>query len=200
MFVGDWMNKDVKKNSLLKKYKYIIIFSIMGIILDQIVKLLVQINFNSRSLSKMLMSGGSIGPFKIISGRGIEIIHNFFYITFVKNTGGAWGIFSGNVIWLALISVAVVIVLVLFLRKEKELSKLTITYYSLLFAGIIGNLIDRIINGYVTDFLNFYLFGYDYPVFNIADCFIVIGIMLMFIDVVRGEVNEHKKRKRQHSS
>ena len=120
MFVGDWMNKDAKKNSLLKKYKYIIIISIMGIILDQIVKLLVQINFNSRSLSKMFMSGGSIGPFKVISGRGIEIIHNFFYITFVKNTGGAWGIFSGNVIWLALISVAVVIVLVLFLEKKKD--------------------------------------------------------------------------------
>lgn len=200
MFVGDWMNKDEKKNSLFKKYKYIIIISIMGIILDQMVKLLVQFNFNSSSLSKMLMSGGSIGPFKVISGRGIEIIHNFFYITFVKNTGGAWGIFSGNVIWLALISVAVVVVLLGFLRKEKELSKLAITYYSLLFSGIIGNLIDRIINGYVTDFLNFYLFGYDYPVFNIADCFIVIGIMLMFIDVVRGEVNEHKKRKRQHSS
>ena len=67
----------------------------------------------------------------------------------------------------------------------------------MLFAGIIGNFIDRLVNGFVIDYLNFYIFGYDYPVFNIADIFIVLGIILMIIDVIRGEVYAHKERKRK---
>jgi signal peptidase II len=66
-----------------------------------------------------------------------------------------------------------------------------------LFSGIIGNLIDRIFNGYVLDFLNFYILGYDYPVFNMANIFIVLGVVLMIIDVVRGEIYAYNKRKRK---
>ena len=83
---------------------------------------------------------------------------NFFYITNVKNTGGAWGMFSGNVPILALISAIVVLVLIYFLKEERKLNKISITYYGILFAGIIGNLIDRLFLGYVTDFFNFYIF------------------------------------------
>ena len=60
-------------------------------------------------------------------------------------------------------------------------------YYGMLFAGILGNLIDRLFFGYVTDFLNFYIFSYDYPVFNFADIFIVVGVLLCLIDIARGE-------------
>ena len=75
-----------------------------------------------------------------------------------------------------------------FLRSEKKLNKLSITYYGLLFAGIIGNCIDRIVNGYVTDFLNFFIFGYDFPVFNVADILIVVGVALETYKQLEGSI------------
>ena len=133
----------------------------------------------------------------VVPGKGIEIIKDFFYITYVKNTGAAWGMFSGNITGLAVVSIIVVLVLLNFLKNEKDLNKLSITYYGMLFGGTIGNLIDRLFNGYVTDFFNFYILGYDYPVFNIADILIVLGMILMVIDVIRGEIHVFKERKRK---
>jgi signal peptidase II len=56
-----------------------------------------------------------------------------------------------------------------------------------LMGGIIGNLADRLLFGYVKDFLNFYIIGYDYPVFNIADIFIVTGVIMLIISILKGE-------------
>lgn len=201
MFVGDYMAKKENEPKKINKRKYIYIFSFLGVILDQIFKIFIHYLFNNLScvncLSELAETGGIYHGFKVIPGKGIEIIKDFFYITEVKNTGGAWGMFSGDVILLAIISVVVLVILYYFLRSEKHLTKLSITYYAMLFAGIIGNFIDRVVNGYVIDFLNFYIFGYDYPVFNIADIFIVLGIILMIIDVVRGEIHAYKERKRK---
>ncbi len=187
------------KKEMQKKRIYIYIITFVGLVIDQVSKMLINYEFNNLScvncLSEFITSGGMYKGFNVIPGKGLEIIKDFFYIIHVKNTGGAWGIFSGNVTLLALVSAFVVIVLYLFLRKEKEVTKLSITYYGLLFGGIIGNLIDRLFYGYVIDFFNFYIFGYDYPVFNIADIFIVLGIILMVIDLVRGEIYAYKKRK-----
>ncbi len=200
MCVGDFMDK-IKKIKPRKEYIIILIITILGIILDQVSKIFIRYEFTNLScvkcLSNILPVGGIYNGFNVIQEKGIEIIKNLFYITNVKNTGGAWGMFSGNVPFLALISSIVALVLIYFLKEEKQLNKLSITYYGILFAGIIGNLIDRLFLGYVTDFLNFYIFGYDYPVFNIADIFIVLGIILMIVDVVRGEIHAYKKRKRE---
>jgi len=198
MCVGDYMAKDKKIN---KEHILIFLITLIGIIIDQISKFFIRYQFNNLScvncIKDLMINGGTYNGFKVIPSKGIEIIKDFFYIINVKNTGGAWGIFSGNVPLLAIVSAIVVIVLLFFLKGEKKLSKLSIVCYSALFAGIIGNLIDRIFNGYVTDFLNFYIFGYDYPVFNIADIFIVLGMILMIIDVVRGEMYAYKERKRK---
>ncbi len=208
MCVGD----DMEKNKKRKTSIYILIITFIGVLLDQISKFFIRNIFSDilcglvcikapcTCLLELLEIGGEYNGFNVIPGKGIEIINNFFYITNVKNTGGAWGIFSGNVIFLAIISIFVMILLYFFLKSEKNITKLSITYYGLLFAGIIGNLIDRVMNGYVTDFLNFYILGYDYPVFNIADILIVIGIILMIIDVVRGEIHVNKERKRKHKN
>lgn len=200
MCVGDFMVKD-KKIKPKKEYIVIFIITIICVLLDQISKLFIRYEFTNLScvkcLSNILTVGGTYHGLKVVPSKGIEIIKDFFYITNVENTGGAWGMFSGNVAFLAVISALVVIVLLAFLKSEKNLNKLSITYYGMLFSGIIGNLIDRLFNGYVTDFLNFYIFGYDYPVFNIADILIVLGMFLMVIDVVRGEIYAYKKRKRE---
>jgi len=62
--------------------------------------------------------------------------------------------------------------------------------------GIVGNLADRIMFGYVRDFLNFYIIGYDFPVFNIADIFIVIGVGILIISILRGEDNNGSKSRK----
>lgn len=199
------------EKELKKGRRIIYIISFIGIILDQITKFIIRYGFSSNCeqnicvttpcplncLIDMIEEGGTFLGLNVVPGKGIELIKNFFYIIEVKNTGGAWGIFSGNVVFLAIISLFVTVLLYFFLKSEKKLNKFSITYYGLLFAGIIGNFIDRLINGYVTDFLNFFIFGYDFPVFNVADILIVVGVGLMIIDVVRGELHVIKERKRK---
>ena len=123
----------------------------------------------------------------LITYQSIKIINNFFYITYVKNTGAAWSILSGKQLFLILFSLIVIISLMIYLIKKKEYSKLEIIGYSLLISGSVGNLIDRVVYGYVIDYLDFYIFNYNFPIFNIADTCIVIGIMVLFIDTWRGK-------------
>ena len=110
----------------------------------------------------------------------IKVINNFFYITYVHNKGAAWSILEDQRILLLIISVIVLFLINKFMNKE-ELTKLENISYGMIIGGILGNLFDRIFFGYVIDFIDFKIFGYNYPVFNLADSFIVIGIILMFI-------------------
>lgn len=119
-----------------------------------------------------------------------EIINNFFYFTLCYNTGGAWSMFSGNVPLLIVFSLlALGLVIYTILKSKSNFYK----YSSAIFiSGLIGNLFDRIVYGKVIDFLDFVIFGYDFPVFNIADCFICIGVALMLIAIIKEEKNNGK--------
>ena len=119
--------------------------------------------------------------------QSIKIIDNFFYITYVRNTGAAWSILSGKQLFLILVSLFIVISLFIYLYKKKTYTKIEKIGYSMLIAGAVGNLIDRIVYGYVIDYLNFYIFNYNFPVFNFADTCIVIGIVLLCISSWREE-------------
>lgn len=135
---------------------------------------------------------------KLVLNESIKIIDNFFYITYVKNTGAAWSILSGRQTFLIIISLIIIFLLIAYLIRKKEYKKIEIIGYSMLISGSIGNLIDRIVYGYVIDYLNFYIFNYNYPIFNIADVCIVIGIILLVIDSWReenGVYNRRRKRK-----
>ena len=156
-----------------KKTKKLFMLSLLLLQFDQLSKIFIRCNYPFSNLKEI--------PLK-----GQELIHNFFYITKVENTGAAWGNFSGNIVFLSIVSVFVFFMLFNYAIKEK-LSNYKIIYYSMLFAGILGNLIDRVFFVFVTDFLNFYIFSYDYPVFNVADIFIVVGVLLYIIDIARGE-------------
>ena len=80
-------------------------------------------------------------------------------------------------------------------------NKRNILAFGLLIGGIVGNLLDRIIFGYVRDFLDFYVFNYDFPVFNVSDMAIVAGIFLLIIAIVKGEeVNGRDKGRRNKKS
>lgn len=160
----------------MKKDK-IYIISFITLLLDQMIKFLITKNM------KVLES--------------IPVIPHFFNIHYIQNRGAAWGILQDNTIFLTLITAVALIILNQYLNKEIHFTKLSIISYGLLIGGMLGNLVDRILHSYVIDFLDFKIFGYDFPVFNIADIGIVIGIVLLIYDVVRSEINANRSRKRK---
>ena len=129
-------------------------------------------------------------------GESIKLINNFFYITYAKNTGAAWSILENERILLLVITVFVLFLINQNMNKIM-LSKLEEITYGMIIGGIVGNLFDRIFRGFVIDFLDFKIFGYDYPVFNLADSFIVIGIIILFIMSIKGAINERIKSRRK---
>ncbi|MBR3661314.1 MAG: signal peptidase II [Bacilli bacterium] len=114
----------------------------------------------------------------------IIVIKNFFNITFVINTGAAFSILRGQQLFLIILGILVLGGVIYYLRKDK-LNNYKVIYYSLLIGGIIGNLIDRIIYNGVIDFLDFKIFLYDAPIFNLADTFICISVFLIIFESLR---------------
>lgn len=127
--------------------------------------------------------------------KNIMIIPKFFNLTYVENTGGAWGIFDNNRVLLVGVSVITLLIINKYINSEVKISKLSSISYGLLLGGIFGNLFDRIFRGFVVDFLNFTICGYDFPVFNIADSLIIIGIILMIIELIGGNYGSKSNKK-----
>ena len=123
-------------------------------------------------------------------GDSITVIKNFFYITLVGNTGAAFNILSSSTVLLIIISVIVLNVIYFCLIKGKNLSNFEQISYGLLIGGITGNLIDRVIHMQVIDYLDFTFFGYNFPVFNLADIAIVVSIILICFQIIKGDKNE----------
>ena len=141
----------------MKKRNIIIILSIvLLVILDQLTKFLVV---------------------KLIPlNNAVILIRNFLKFYYIQNTGAAFGMFSGYLILLIIIT----FVVLYFLYKEIKTSKidnLNICSLVLIISGSIGNLIDRIIYGHVIDFIDFRII--NYPIFNLADTAIVIGVFII---------------------
>jgi signal peptidase II len=112
----------------------------------------------------------------------IPVIDKFFYITYHENKGAAWGIMQEKrSIFIVLTLVLSVIMGYVLFKTENRLLKLSL---SLILGGAIGNLIDRIFKGSVADFLDFHFGAYNFPTFNVADMFIVIGTILLSIFIL----------------
>lgn len=124
----------------------------------------------------------------------VPIIDNFFYITSHRNEGAAWGILQGQMIFFYIITVIVVIGLVYLLHKYAHESKFMAVALSLFLAGAIGNFIDRLIRQAVVDFLDVYIFTYNYPIFNIADSALVIGAIMTIIAMYLDEKNKNGRK------
>ena len=151
---------------------YFLISAVCVLILDQVTKYII--------IEKLPISSE------------IEVIRGFFYITHLKNTGAAFGLFQDSTRTLTIISfVAIALIIIL-----KIILKLNYAFYNVslgfILGGALGNLIDRYFVGEVTDFLNFTF----WPVFNIADSFIIIGFCLIIILILR---EYFKKGKTQRS-
>ena len=158
----------------MKKYKTLIIVSLIvigGFAIDLITK--------------------TIANNSLVEYDKHAIINNFFSLTLCYNTGGAWSIFSGNVTMLIIFSLIALVLVIYTMFKAK--SKFYIYSCALFIGGLIGNLYDRVVYGKVIDFLDFLILGYDFPVFNVADCFICIGVVLMFIAIMKEEQKDGKE-------
>ena len=125
--------------------------------------------------------------------QSITIIPNFFSITYVRNTGAAFSILKGNQILLIIIAIIMLLLIINYLKKE-NLNKYKIIYYSFIIGGILGNLFDRIVYNSVIDFLDFNILSYDAPIFNIADSFIVVGVILVIFESIGG-LNGNRSRR-----
>lgn len=142
--------------------KRIISYSFILVLIDQIIKVVVSNMKNN-----------------------IVIIKNFFSLTYVENTGAAFSILESKRIFLIIIAIGALYLIYKFLIKDKKLTTPETLIYSLLIGGIVGNLIDRIIYGYVIDYLEFILFNHYMPIFNFADICIVIGTILFLFETIK---------------
>lgn len=121
-------------------------------------------------------------------GESITIIDQFLYITSHRNRGAAWGILQGQMWFFYIITVIVIIGIIFYIQKViKNKNRLTGISLALMLGGAIGNFIDRVARKEVVDFINTYIFGYDFPVFNIADSALVIGVILLMIQMLLEE-------------
>lgn len=148
----------------------IVIIGIIALVIDQITKSLMQIydvHFN--------------------------IINGFLSLNYIQNTGAAWSILEGKQYLLIGISI-VMLILVYNMSFSYDNNRLNNITFGLLFGGIIGNLIDRVFYGIVRDFIDINVFGYDFPVFNIADMAIVFGVIILLIGTLKGELKKWKSK------
>ncbi len=117
----------------------------------------------------------------LIDNKTINIIKNVFVLNLVKNRGSAWGMFSGKINFLLIVTVAFTAILIVLYIKMVKYDKYRILIFidAVMIAGAVGNLIDRIVFGYVTDFFDFTLI--NFPVFNFADICITVSAAVLII-------------------
>lgn len=158
----------------MKKKKYLFLIFIIFLI-DQITKIIISNNIN--------LNGS------------VTVIKNFFSLTYVKNTGAAFGFFSGKTLLITIISIFIFIYLLMELIKNKSNIKIINLSFSFILGGLVGNLYDRIVLGYVRDFMDFTIFNKGFAIFNIGDIFIVVGCFVFIIGALLEARNDYKNRK-----
>lgn len=157
--------------------KKIFLYSLLWLCLDQVVKILVNVYIDL--------------------GESITIIPSFFNFTYVRNTGAAWSILEGNRIFLIIVSIVAIALVYFFMIKDKKIEKVEEIGYGILLGGIVGNLIDRTIFGYVIDFLHFTFGNYQFPVFNVADIGIVIGTCIIIFIMIKEDFYGNSSNERK---
>jgi signal peptidase II len=124
--------------------------------------------------------------------QSIPIIDGFFSLTYVRNTGAAFGIFAGSheafrLPFLILVSVIALGFVVVMLKRLRDEETGLITALSFIIGGAIGNLVDRVLYGEVIDFLDFYWSNYHWPAFNVADSCITVGVLITLYYLIRAK-------------
>ena len=163
------------------KYFLFITISFAIVALDQATKLMIHTQFNL--------------------GEKKEIIPGFFNLTYVRNTGGVFGLFSqsNDVIRMVLFIVLPILAFVLIVSIIHKLNisqKFQLLAFSSIFGGALGNYIDRIHFGYVVDFLDFHYKGRAWPAFNVGDICIITGIISAIVIIYYTDYHTEEKQKK----
>lgn len=154
-----------------KKINFLMIITIIAILLDQLIKIIIK--------SKIFNSS-------------IILIPHVLNLTYVQNTGAAFGIGNNSTSMFVAVNVVIIGLITYFIfSKKEELSKLILIALHLVLAGGIGNLIDRIARGFVIDYIDISPL-IKYPVFNLADIFVVVGCLIVVISLVKDTVIKKK--------
>lgn len=112
-------------------------------------------------------------------GESIPLLSDFVRITFVRNSGAAFGLLSGNSVAFLLLMTTLAIVALLFLLLRSRRDDVRVSYYLILvLAGAVGNLLDRLRFGEVVDFIDIGWKNVRWPVFNLADSAVTVGVLL----------------------
>jgi signal peptidase II len=122
--------------------------------------------------------------------QSIEVIPNFAHLTYMRNTGAAFGFLAGSrsslrVVFFILISAVAIGCIVYLLKSLRPQQKILTVSLSLILGGAIGNLIDRVRLGEVIDFIDLHWYHIHWPAFNMADSAITIGVIMLFIQMIR---------------
>lgn len=151
-------------------YRLFYLISVLVVIIDQYTKYLIEKNMELYEQ--------------------ITVVDNFFWITSHQNRGAAWGILQGQMIFFYIITLIVVGALIFYMEKYHNNSKGLAIGLTLIIGGAIGNLIDRVFRNYVVDFLDFDIFTYNFPIFNVADSALVIGVgFVIVLTLLEGKRN-----------
>lgn len=118
------------------------------------------------------------------------IIKNVFHLTFCRNTGAAFSLLSGSTGFLALVSALMIAVIIAYIIIKKPKSRLLLSSLSLIVAGGTGNIIDRVLRGYVIDFFDFRLI--NFAIFNVADIFVCIGVVLLAVYIIKTDIKKEE--------
>lgn len=155
-----------------KKLLLTILIAIFAIIIDQVVKNIVKNN---------------------LYGLSIIAIKGFLNLTYVENTGGAFGIGSNSTIMFVVVNIIIITIITKFiLLKKDNIDTHILISLALILAGGIGNLIDRIFRGYVIDYIDINPI-IKYPMFNIADICVVIGCIIIVISIIYNTLKKDNK-------
>ena len=132
----------------------------------------------------------------VLGGKGKVLIPGLIDIIYVRNDGGAWGMLGGSTWLLLSLTVVIMLVCIALLLKYGAKNKFMFWAILLIISGGLGNMIDRIFRGgYVVDFLHF-TFWDSFPVFNVADCAIVIGGIMLVLYLISGIFKEYRNKKK----
>lgn len=149
----------------------ITILAILSFVFDRLSKIIVlkyAFNMNTPLLYK--------------SGQSVPVIKDFFHLTFFGNKGMAFGMFSGKKAFLIIMCTIIIFAILLWIIKKKPKSILQKVSIGMILGGALGNIYDRIAYGYVIDFLDFRVI--NYPIFNFADCTVVIGAVILCVYII----------------
>jgi len=154
----------------VSRYRLLAIVSCVILILDQATKFYVDSHFRVHE--------------------SLTVLPDFFHLTYVRNKGAAFGIFADSAVripFFVTVSLVAALGILWYMRRLRDDKRLLNFSLALIFAGAVGNLIDRVRLGEVIDFIDVHWYRYHWPAFNVADSAITVGVCLLLVDLWREE-------------